>query len=72
MSTPDQYRYYLVGEDTWYRVHRDEAPVEFWTGDEWKRSILLTRWDFLEDALGGGSPVREVFDVGEVPRGVVS
>jgi hypothetical protein len=67
MSTPDQYRYYLVGED-WYRVHRDEAPVEFWDGDGWRLSVLPDQQRFLEDALGSGAKVREVLDPEEVPR----
>lgn len=67
MSTPDQYCYFLVGSDHW-RVHRDEAPVEFWDGDEWRQSILPNREMFLNDALGSGATVREILDLEEVPR----
>lgn len=60
------YHYYLVGT-CYYRVQHADTLVEFWTGDEWRASLLEGRQDLLDDALGAGSTVREVLDQSEVP-----
>lgn len=64
----DQYRYFELGNDDFYRVHRDGSPVEFWVGGEWMLSVLPDLAGFLDDALGSGVSVREVLDMAEVPR----
>lgn len=65
-----QYRYYAIGEDYWRTWGED--IVQFWDGDGWVRSMLPNRLAFLDDALGGGGSVREVFDLNEIPIGEVS
>ena len=65
MTTGNERRHYETGGD-FYRTLGDDT-VEFWDGDQWERSVLPTRLAFLDDALGSGGAVREVFDSNEVP-----
>lgn len=82
MST---YTYYLSGSadeygnlqsrrETPFSVHRVALTqsVEFWEPNEqvWKRSVLESRWQLLEDLLAGGAWVREVLGQAELKRDV--
>lgn len=72
MST---YTYYLSGSadeygnlqsrrETPFTVHRVALTqtVEFWEPNDqvWKRSVLGSRWQLVEDLLGSGAWVREL------------
>lgn len=82
MST---YTYYLSGSadeygnlqsrrETPFSVHRVALTqsVEFWEPNDqvWKRSVLESRWQLLEDLLAGGAWVREVLGQAELKRDV--
>ena len=60
-----EYRYYELGGD-FYRTWGEDV-VQFWDGDQWKRSVLPDKAAFLDDVLGSGATVREVLDMAEVP-----
>lgn len=64
-------RHYEMAGDFW-RAPESGGPVEFWSGTEWRRSALPSRFAFLDDALGGGGSVREVLNPGELPDGVTA
>lgn len=72
MST---YTYYLSGSadeygnlqsrrETPFSVHRVALTqtVEFWDPNDqkWRPSVLVTRWQLLEDLLGSGAWLREL------------
>lgn len=60
-----------VSQPSYFRVSDGVAmsgtPVEFWDGEVWRRAVVQPCGAYLDDVLGGGATVREVFDHRELP-----